>query len=95
MGEFLNIFVIKGSTIYFCKKNIMHVSSKHLIAYAFGVYKSGYVEDPNGHVTKTLVEELLFKHDIKPPYTNANQWNFKKCKLPINIRYLVIISIIY
>ncbi len=50
----------------------MYVSSKHLIANAFGVYKSGYVENPNGHVTKTLVEELLFKHDIKPPYTNAN-----------------------
>jgi hypothetical protein len=50
----------------------VYVNSKHLIAHAFGVYKNGYVEDPNGHVTKTLVEELLFKHDIKPPYTNAN-----------------------
>ncbi len=70
--EFLNTFVIKKSMIYFGKKNIVYVSSKHLIANAFGVYKSGYVENPNGHVTKTLVEELLFKHDIKPQYTNAN-----------------------
>jgi len=68
----LNTFV--GQRIYdlFWQKNIVYVSSKHLIANAFGVYKSGYVENPNGHVTKTLVEELLFKHDIKPPYTNAN-----------------------
>ncbi len=70
--EFLNIFVIKGSMIYFGNKNVMYVSSKRLIDDAFGVYKNGYVEDPNGHVTKTLVEESLFKHDIKPPYTNVN-----------------------
>jgi hypothetical protein len=38
----------------------------------------GYVEDPKGHVTKMLVEDLLFRHDIKPPYTNADQWNIKK-----------------
>jgi hypothetical protein len=67
--EFLNTFVIKESMIYFGKKNIVYVSNKHLIANAFGVCKSGYVESPNGHVT---IEKLLFKHDIKPPYTNAN-----------------------
>jgi hypothetical protein len=31
-----------------------------------------YVEDPKGHVIKLLVKELLFNHDIKPPYTKAN-----------------------
>jgi hypothetical protein len=25
-----------------------------------------------GHATKALVEELLYKHDIKPPYINAD-----------------------
>jgi hypothetical protein len=58
--------------IYFGKKNTVYVNNKHLIVDAFGVCKNGYVEDPNGHVTKILVEELLFKHDIKPPYTNVN-----------------------
>jgi hypothetical protein len=58
--------------IYFSKKTIVYVNSKHLMVDAFGVYKNGYVEDPNGHVAKILVEELLFKNDIKPPYTNAN-----------------------
>jgi len=70
--EFLNTFVIKETMIYFGKMNIVYVSSKHMIVNAFGVCNSGYVENPHGHVTKTLVEELLFKHDIKPPYTNAN-----------------------
>jgi hypothetical protein len=46
-------------------------------------------------VTKILVEKLLFKHDIKPPYTNANRWNVKKCKLPIDVKYPIFISMIY
>jgi hypothetical protein len=46
-------------------------------------------------MTKTLAKELLFKHDIRPPYTNADQWNVKKCKLLINVKYLAIISMIY
>jgi hypothetical protein len=46
-------------------------------------------------VTKTLVEELLFNHYIKPPYINANKWNIKKCKIPINIRYLIDIFVVY
>ncbi len=50
----------------------MFVISKQLIADAFGVYQSGYVEDPKGKVIKTWVEELLFKHDIWPPYTNVD-----------------------
>jgi hypothetical protein len=46
-------------------------------------------------VTKLLAKELLFSHDIKPPYTNANQWNVKKCKMPINITYPTIIYVVY
>jgi hypothetical protein len=37
----------------------------------------------------------LFKYDIKPSYINANQWNVNKCKLPLNVRYLTIIFMIY
>ncbi len=72
IGRILEYFCDKRIYELFWQENIVYVNSKHLIAHAFGVYKNGYVEDPNGHVTKTLVEELLFKHDIKPPYTNAN-----------------------
>ncbi len=63
--EFLNTFVITRSKIYFGRKGIVYVISKQIIANAFKVYQSGYVEDPRGHVTKMLVEELLFNHDIK------------------------------
>ncbi len=80
--EFQNTFVTKGSKIYFGRRNIVYVISNQLIANASDVYQSGYVEDPKKQMTKTLAEELLFKHDTKPPYTNANQWNVKKCKLP-------------
>ncbi len=44
--EFVNIFVIKGSEIYFGNKNIVYVISKQLIVDAFSVCQSGYVEDP-------------------------------------------------
>ncbi len=73
----------------------MYVISKQLVADAFGVYYSGYVEDCKRQVTKKLTKDLLFKHDIKPPYTNIDQWNVKKCKLPINVKYHVVISMIY
>jgi hypothetical protein len=46
-------------------------------------------------MTKTLAKEFLFKHGIKPPYINANQWNVKKCKLLINVRYLAVTSMMY
>ncbi len=70
--EFLNTFVIKGSEIYFGRRKIMYVISEQLIANVFSVYQSGYVEDPEGYMTKTLAKKLLFKHGIKPPYINAN-----------------------
>jgi len=93
--EFLNTFVIKGSEIYCGRINIVYVINKQLIADALGVYQSGYIEDPKGSVTKTLAKELLFKHDIKLPYTNVDWWNVKKCRMPINIRYLIVIFVIY
>ncbi len=93
--KILNTFVIKGSEIYFGKKSIVYVISKQLIAHAFSAYQNGYIDDSNGQVTKTLIKELLFKHDIKSPYINADQLNVNKCKLPINVKYLEVISVIY
>jgi hypothetical protein len=93
--EFLNTFVIKGSKIYYGTKKIVYVINKQLIADALGVYYSGYIEDPNGPMTKMLAKELLFKPDIKLPYTNAYQWNVEKCRMPIIIKYLVVIFVIY
>jgi hypothetical protein len=26
-------------------------------------------------ISKLMMEELLYNHDIKPPYTNVDQWN--------------------
>ncbi len=66
-----------------------------MIVNVFGVCYSGYFEDPRRYTTKTLAKELLFKHDIRPPYTNVDQWNAKKCKLLINVKYLTILSMIY
>ncbi len=52
--EFLNIFVIKGSKIYFGRRGIVYVIGKQIIADAFQVCQSRYVEDPKGQVTKML-----------------------------------------
>jgi hypothetical protein len=39
-----------------------------------------------------LVEELLFNHYIKPPYTNADKWNVKNYNMLINIRVISIVN---
>jgi hypothetical protein len=93
--EFLNTFMIKANEICFGRKGVVYVIGKQIIAYAFGLCQSGYAKDPKGHVTKMLVEELLFNHDIKPPYINTNKYNIKKCKIPINIRYLADTYVVY
>jgi len=46
-------------------------------------------------VNKMVVEELLFYHDIKPPYTIADQNNGHKSKMSFNIRYPIIIFVVY
>ncbi len=70
--NFFNTFVIKGSKIYCGRRNIVYVISKQLIVDALGVCYNGYIEDPKGPMTKMLAKELLFKHDIKLPYTNVD-----------------------
>jgi hypothetical protein len=37
----------------------------------------------------------MYKHDIKPPYTNVDQWNVNKCKLLVSARYPIVIFVIY
>ncbi len=67
------------------------------MANVFGICQTTkYIEDPKGQVNKLVVEELLYNnHDIKPPYTNADQQNVKKCKMPFNIKYPTMISMVY
>jgi hypothetical protein len=48
MVEFLITFMIKGNEICFGRKGVVYGIGKQIIAYAFGVCKSGYVEDPKG-----------------------------------------------
>jgi len=48
MLEFLNIFIIKGTNIYFGHKDKVYVISKQLIGDVFGVCAKGYVEDLKG-----------------------------------------------
>jgi hypothetical protein len=54
MLEFLNIFVIKGTYIYFGHKDKVYVTSKQLIVDVFGICAEEHVEDPKGQVNKSL-----------------------------------------
>jgi hypothetical protein len=66
-----------------------------MMAHAFRVCQVGYIEDPKGQMNKLVVGELLYIHGIKPPYTNANQWNKKRSKMTFNIRYPTMIFMVY
>jgi hypothetical protein len=46
--EFLNIFVIKESEIYFGRRGIMYVINKQIMVDAFRMCHTGYIEDPKG-----------------------------------------------
>ncbi len=67
------------------------------MAHKFGICQTTrYIEDLKGQMNKLVVEELLYNnHDIKPPYTNVNQQNVKKCKIPFNFKYPTMISMVY
>lgn len=66
----------------------MHVINMQLVIDAFGVHQNDYVDDHKGQVTKALTEELLYKHDNKPPpklmQTNGTIRNVN-CQLMLNI----------
>ncbi len=59
MLEFFNTFLITGVNIYFGHKDKVYVISKQLIVDVFGVHANGYVEEPKGHVNKSLVVQAL------------------------------------
>ncbi len=56
------------------------------MAYAFGVCQTKYIVDPKGQMNKLVVEELLFNHDIKPPYTMQIDGMLKRAKCHITCR---------
>jgi hypothetical protein len=59
MLEFLNTFLIKGANIYFGHKDKVYVISQQLIVDVFGVCAEGYVEEPKGQFSKSLVVHAL------------------------------------
>jgi len=78
--------VIKGSKFYFGRKGIVYVNSKQIMVYAFKVCQIGYIKDPKVQMNKMVVKELLFNHDIKPPYTMqiSGMLKLKKCHITSN-----------
>jgi hypothetical protein len=95
MLEFLSTFLIKGANIYFGRKDQVYVISKQLIVDVFGVCAEGYVEEPKGQVSKSLVVQAL--HNCKLALANSStyQWNVKSMGLPYFVRHPAIISVIY
>jgi hypothetical protein len=55
MLEFLNTFLIKGTNIYFGHKDKVYAINKQLIVDVFKVCAKRYVEEPKGHVSKSLI----------------------------------------
>jgi len=95
MLKFLDIFLIKVVDIYFRHKDKVYVINKQLIIDAFGVCVEGYVEEPKGQVTKSLVVQALQSCRLAFVNSSTNQWNAKNLGLPYSVRYPTIISIIY
>jgi hypothetical protein len=58
----------------------VHVISKQLIVDFFGVCVEGYVEEPKGQVSMSLVVQAL--HSCRPTNSLANQLNVKSLGLP-------------
>ncbi len=95
MLEFLNTFLIKGIDIYFGHKDKVYVINKQLIIDVFGMCVEGFVEEPKGQVSKSLVVQALQSCRLAFINYSAYQWNAKNLGLPYFVKYLVIISIIY
>ncbi len=95
MLEFQNIFIIKGTYIYFGYQNKVYVISKQLIVDVFGVCLEGYVEDPKGQVRKIITSQALQGCRIAPINFARDQWNAKSLGLPYSMRYITIIPMIH
>ncbi len=95
MLEFFNTFLIKGANIYFGHKDKVYVINKQLIIDVFGVCAEGYVAEPKGQASKSLVFQALQSCRLAPANSFVDQWNVKSLGLPYFVKYLAIISIIY
>jgi len=95
MLEFLNTFLIKGTSIYFGHKDKVYLISKQLIVDVFGVCAKGYVEESKGQVSKSLVVQALQTCRFAPSNSFTNRWNAKSLGLLYYVRYLAIIFVIY
>jgi len=59
------------------------------------VCAKGYVEEPKGQVSKSLVVQALQSCRFAPANSSSDQWNAKSLGLPYFVIYLMIISVIY
>jgi hypothetical protein len=73
MLEFLNTFLIKGLNIYFKHKDKVYVINKQLIVDVFRVCVEGYVEEPKGHVSKSLAVHALQSCRLTPTNSSLDQ----------------------
>jgi len=73
MWEFLNTFFIEGVDIYFGHKDKVYVINKQLDV--FGVCEEGYVEEPKGQVSKSLVVQTLQSCRLALVNPSIDQWN--------------------
>jgi len=82
--------LIIGIDIYFGHKDKVYVINKQLIVDVFGVCEEGCVEDPKGHVNKSLVVHALHSCRLVHANSSAYQWNAKSLRLPYFVIYLAI-----
>ncbi len=82
MLEFLNTFLVKGAYIYFGHKNKVYVINKKLIVDVSKVCAEGYVEEPKGQVSKSLVIQALQRCRLAHANSFVNQQNAKSLGLP-------------
>ncbi len=73
MLEFLNTFLVKGAYIYFGHKDKVYVINKKLIVDVSKVCVEGYVEEPKGQVSKSLVIQALQRCRLAPANSFVNQ----------------------
>jgi hypothetical protein len=72
MLKLLNTFLIKGTYIYFRHKDKVYIVNTQLIVDVFEVCAKGYVEEPKGQVSKSLVVQALQNCRLTPANFSTN-----------------------
>jgi hypothetical protein len=72
MLKLLNTFFIKSTYIYFRHKDKVYIVNTQLIVNVFEVCAEGYVEEPKGQVSKSLVVQALKSCRLTPAIFSAN-----------------------